>query len=133
MKNLKEFKELIETYESITVQDIVDSDGYRPNPDWCEPESDSWSSELVMEDLTGFGVLKCSLCQAVGRTKMDSDLPCNSCVWVTKTKHICYKGPNADTYNNFSDLNIDSEAHLVFACKKRADYMRNVLTQNEIK
>ena len=133
--NLKEFKQCILNYEAITISDIQNTESYSVD---MNPPNEVWSSEAVMEELTGFGKIDtCSLCEKLGineSAKFDpSEVDCKYCTWMEKTSHQCGSGSNYDTYHNFTELEIDSEEALVEACKTRAEYMRDVIDWHDEK
>lgn len=111
MKNLKEFKELIERYASITLEEIENADAY--------------ISLNKANLLTGFGNYKtCRLCISVNRR-------CSDCCWCHVTGYICNDDDNKETFEDISDA-ITNEA-LLSAFKARAKYMREVLERWENK
>jgi len=132
--NLKEFKELILKYESITIEKIENSDSYQNSMD---PKNgiEEWFSEEVMQELTGFGTLAtCTLCAAIDLKTYKIPafkLDCSNCTWVKEIGYKCYIGMNQKTYDNFEGGNIDSEEGLIKACKARAKYMREVINWYE--
>lgn len=74
-QNIKEFKELIERYESITIDEIEAV--YYESKDW------GTYGKFVANKLTGYGCSDtCRLCQAV-----DDD--CTNCVFGPKTEYCC--------------------------------------------
>ena len=102
MKNLKEFKALIERYETITIEEITK--GFR-----------RYTSNEVPEYLTGFGAsITCSLCVSAGS--------CNNCVY---GKDSCMDGKNEKTY--FRITNADTPTKLKNAYRARAKHMRTLL------
>jgi hypothetical protein len=90
MKNLKEFKALIERYESITLEEIEEN--------WVKKTYWDASGELTAMKLTGFGDGEtCSLCKAVGYYK-NGTAKCEKCVYVEITGCECEDGRNEKTY-----------------------------------
>ena len=105
MKNLKEFKELIERYESITLEEIEEVWG------------DNSCGESVAQELTGFsGVKTCTLCKSVRSN-------CSECVY--KERGWCYKSVNKETYYAISDASTPTE--LLEAFRNRAKHMRTLI------
>lgn len=119
MKNLEQFKALIERYETITLEEIQNV--FR-NIEY----SYSWAKEL-----TGFGSMQtCTLCLA---TKDVSALPvdCKSCVWYfTNERHYncyCTEQYNYETYIAIGEASNPSE--LLQAYRNRAEYMREIIAR----
>jgi hypothetical protein len=121
MKNLKEFKALIERYETITLEEI---DRY-----FYVVESDVSN---VSKELTGFGsYFTCSLCLSVIIDKF-SKIPkpdCNLCVYVSVeyfgnlgNVNNCTKHP---TYSNIKEATDPEE--LLNAYRERAKYMKTLI------
>jgi len=115
MKNLKEFKALIERYRSITIEEVEEA--------WGE-STKNVSSDFIAFDtansITGYGSLtKCSLCSVIyaicpdcvyGHITNNNDVPC--------TYHITYDAIKLSK----------SPTELLQAFRNRADYMENLLT-----
>ncbi len=123
ISNLEEFKETILKYESITKKDVMNSESYQRS---MSPPDEKWSAVFVMKELTGFGTIGCKLCSATRSNKLHLT-KCEDCTWIKETGHKCYQGPNANTYENFKETEIESEEGLVEACELRAEYMRDVI------
>ncbi len=105
MKNLKEFKALIDRYESISIEEIERAfkENYRP-------------AGL----LTGFGSIDtCTLCMAV-------DVDCNECVWGPDLQG-CLWDITYDAIYYATNPN-----KLFTAYRKRAAYMRKYLNEKGI-
>lgn len=126
MNNLKEFKELILKYESITLSDIENSESYQND---MSKKNEVWFSNDIIKELTGYGsVATCTLCLAINMKKgFPESKDCVNCTWVKKTKNLCYKIDNAKTYKALHEALIESEDRLVEACHARAEYMRSVI------
>jgi len=110
MKNLPEFKALIERYESITLEDI---------------ESNYFiifDAITIANKLTGYGKTPtCTLCQAA---KNEWDMvDCSLCVYGDKVG--CTLAENKKTYYAISEA--ESPKQLLKAFKARARHMRKIL------
>lgn len=106
-KNIKEFKQLIERYESITLEEI------RENQE----------DPLL---LTGFGSsYSCKLCTNI-QVFTDN---CTGCVYheIERTIYSCNFGKNEKTYQMISSA--ENANDLLKAFKARAGYMRQILTE----
>jgi hypothetical protein len=101
MQNLKEFKELILRYESITIKEIV---RFHKNGEG-------------LSSLTGFGKPEtCTLCLAVNDH-------CFNCVYAVNFG--CLRD---ESYHDITDASIRRNVYsLLRAYKNRAEYMRNKL------
>lgn len=118
MKNLPEFKALIERYESITIEEIKaisgDDDRY-------------FDSEYVMAVLTGFGrTVSCSLCVAVGHKNIYT-YNCHKCVYGGNPDTGEFKCAQHPTYDAIEDAATPSQ--LLTAIRNRAAYMRTLLPE----
>jgi len=114
MDNLKEFKELILLYESVTLEQLQE-----------ETITAVTSNKTILEDITGFGSLSsCKLCTAVKAISINK-VHCNKCMWKIKTNNVCTDNVNADTY--YAIAKAETLEDLLDAIQKRADYMRNVI------
>lgn len=112
MKNLPEFKALIERYESVTIEDIVDK--------WGDDNDASFTAGL----LTGYGSAEtCTLCKAV-------NVECYACVWRCLTSSLCSCDRTNTTYWDIMDATTPTE--LLTAFRARAAYMRKVLKDGGI-
>jgi hypothetical protein len=112
MENLKEFKELILRYESITVEEIENhvSDGF------------------VINSITGFGTHNsCTLCKPI-------KVNCYKCVYCKafdsevmddKLLNYCCRGDAESTYDAIIEAEKPQELKVAF--KARANYMRSIL------
>jgi len=109
MKNLKEFKELIIRYETITFEEI------------CEKWNDA--DIFHAERITGFGDSDtCTLCQS---TIVNGIVSCSLCVWGNGGDAQCNWGPHRDTYFMVGYANTPEE--LLTAFRLRAAHMRKHL------
>ena len=112
-KNIKEFKELILKYESITLEEI-------------EKHYNKLSREFAHENLTGFGDAEtCTLCISI---KKD----CSICTYsvtprLKKNDFHCMNSINEKTFDMISDATTPQE--LKAAYKARAKHMRNILKE----
>lgn len=104
MNNKKEFVELVQRYETITLKEI----------------KEQWDIALdknghdVAQQLTGFGgVTSCTLCQAVDRR-------CSSCVYGGFYECICHK--NTKTYASIGTASTPRQ--LLNGFRKRAKHMK---------
>jgi hypothetical protein len=119
MKNLKEFKALIERYESITLEEIEEN--------WVKKNYWDASGELTAMKLTGFGDGEtCSLCKAVGYYQGGS-AKCDECVYEAMTGDGCQFGENSETYETI--MNAQQKRTLLNAFRNRAKHMRTILDQ----
>lgn len=87
MSNIKEFKELIEKYSSITLERIEEV--------WNEYDESYVHSGEIMHSLTGFGgVHSCSLCKAIGNKAYgpawneDPNCRCCNCVYIARVQNF---------------------------------------------
>jgi len=112
--NLKEFKALIDKYESMTAEDFT-----------AEEErtltKDSFERSLILKEKTGYGSFDtCTLCEAV-----EGD--CSVCM------HSKGAPLSAEPYCEGNNYNLIHEARslpaLLAAYKARAAYMREILTK----
>ena len=111
MKNLAEFKKLIERYREITLEDIEESFaiGNHHYPRGIDMET-------IANLLTGFGsVGTCSLCLPINGV-------CKKCAWGPR-KWGCMKH---DTYKYIDNI-AKTPSELLDAFKKRSDYMEEYL------
>jgi len=112
MKNLKEFKALIERYRSITIEEITQKASIMKNFD----------AEKVAHLLTGYGYSSsCSLCMA-------AHFDCTNCVYSIVNNSDDENHTNCgldETYQNISKAKTPEE--LLTAFRKRADYMETLL------
>lgn len=118
MKNLPEFKALIERYESVTIEEIQEK--------WGDDNDASFTAGL----LTGYDSQStCTLCKAVPKDNGGYAL-CKYCTWVSITENICFQGDNRITYEAIDEAK--SPEHLLTAFRARAAYMRQVLKDGGI-
>ena len=120
--NLKEFKELIEKYNSITIEDIEQADMF------LDDGYDCYDTSGIMETLTGFGsVSTCTLCNALDVKHYMGIYPCKGCIWLIQTKTLCTLGENYDSYELIETATTNQE--LLEAIKYRAEYINEVLNE----
>ena len=111
--NKKEFLELIERYESVSIDEITSV--------WSEVEKShfkyTWQiARNVAKRLTGHGSTNtCTLCQRVNQD-------CRKCHWFYETDEGCAEGENLDSFCAIGHAKTPEELHQSF--KKRAEYMR---------
>ena len=111
-KNIKEFKELILKYESITLEEI-------------EKHYNKLSRKFAHENLTGFGDSEtCELCKKVNRD-------CEICTYAItpgcRRIGTCHSDDNDETFMKIADARTPQE--LKAAYKARAKHMRNILKE----
>ena len=108
MKNLKEFKALIKRYESITLEEIKESGGFR-------------TTETANE-LTGFGLARtCTLC-----IYNDKNFKCADCVYYILTNHSCSDGHNVQTFYEIEGANTPTK--LLNTFRARAKHMKTLIS-----
>jgi len=123
--NKKQFIELIERYEAITIEEIQECfNEYKENPEAFEVyTTNRWAKKL-----TGFGsITTCTLClesAKIGKTAPN----CKHCVyndWIdSKTRQRCTK---YETYQAISEANTPTD--MFIAMKGRARFMRELLNE----
>lgn len=128
MNNIKEFKELIEKYSSITLERIEEV--------WNEYDESYVHSGEVMHSLTGFGgVFSCSLCKAVGNKacgsswNKDPDCKCYNCVYITRGTEFEYPPCIDETYEALDYAKSPQE--LYDAIQARIEFMKETLKYYE--
>jgi len=130
MKNLKEFKELIKNYRSITMEELIQEKLNLPNRYSAEDlEDEEDYPALIISNLTGYGSTgTCSLCFV--KDHYNFDFPCKDCVWFDSefTMNPCI---NHNTFLNIDEAK--SLEDLFKAVKARADYMEEWLLKKGIK
>ena len=105
IKNLKEAKQLVKKYRSITVPMIR--------------EMAEATMRDVIEKITGFGWAgSCSLCE---------NIECEECIYGVLTRDACDDGINSITYDNICDAKNPKE--LKKAVGQRADYIEKLIKQ----
>ena len=114
MKNLKEFKELIIRYETITLEEIKKEWNIRK--DVGENEDVGY---YTIQKLTGFGSpWCCTLCQAA---KTVNDIVCcDDCVY--GESYGCFHNENEKTYQKIEDAK--TPKGLLTAIRNRAKHLR---------
>ena len=114
MKNLKQFNELIERYETIQIDEI--------NSIWL------FHSKRSALHLTGFGSCgTCTLCQAV-YDDLNEEPDCTECVW--RITFGCWLYEKGKTYDAIKKC--ETPAELLQAYRNRAKAMRKFLN-NKLK
>ena len=104
MKNKKEFLELIERYESITIEEIEEA--WKVGP------------VTTAQVLTGYGSPHtCTLCKKVNW--------CNDCQWYILTESRCFQINNGNTYDAIGKASNPKRLNQAFI--NRAKYMKEVL------
>jgi hypothetical protein len=114
-KNIKEFKELILRYESITLKEIK-------------------RSGSSAHALTGFGMKDtCTLCLATKSEIFPAQ--CDICLWyrISSVVYPCNSGKNESTYYAIDTASLRNPQELLDAYRARAAYMRTVLKKLRIK
>lgn len=112
MKNLPEFKALIERYESITEEEIIEVTKTQ--------NYGHFYADDVMGFLTGYGhISTCTLCKAI---KTD----CVNCVYYNGS-HSAAPCADDKTYHAIFDSATPTE--LLTAIRNRAAYMRTLLPE----
>jgi len=101
-KNLKEFKALIERYETITLEEI-------------KKTGNIYNAAFK---LTGFNSVNCSLCKPIRSN-------CFLCVYCDKVEHGCLEGKNGETFDRIYFA--DTPTKLLNAFRARAKHMKTLL------
>ena len=119
-ENIKAFKDLIERYENISLEEI--------EKEW--KSLNAWrgcidTGEDIAPELTGFGSqTTCTLCRAVHEC-------CTKCVYFRKRREdfmfCCNTGRNAKTYNAIE--NAETPEELLKAFRKRAEHMKKAYSK----
>lgn len=116
MKNLNEFKALIERYESITEDEINKKD----------VELEYCSAFEIANELTGYGSTHtCILCTRVGFSRNSYRPNCVDCVYGLSKESDHYGCSLDQTY--YAIENAEDTAELLTAFRERAKYMRTLL------
>lgn len=121
-KNLKEFKELIERYSSITIEEIQ-----KVADEYClSPYSVGFLGSSIASRLTGYGsTRRCTLCKSIGVWNLlcaDAPIICDECTWQSTEENLhCMRDKNYYTYNDIK--NSDNPQELLEAFQARAAYM----------
>lgn len=119
MDNLKEFKELILTYESLTIDDIKTHLYANIEP------------RISARKTTGFGAKDtCKLCIVVHGN-------CSHCVYIKLAHCLCSKDTAKATFDaicmaTLTPDSLGTRKTLVKAYHERAKYMRRILEKNHI-
>ena len=113
MKNLKEAKELLEKYKSITLEQLEQK--YKCYPDY--------SGKLIMQTFTDFGTVFCAICKSANNK-------CSNCIYsfrdeipILQCMDIIYK--EMENAMNAKDL--------FAAIQKRISYLTHVIEWYEMK
>jgi len=132
MKNEKEFLELIDLYERVDENWIVEIAQQHEN------EFEEEWAEAIMTDITGFGSRGlCTLCAAVKERSPEVETlcevkerhkrECSKCAYRVMTGSLCYYGVNKRTYNAIIDARtIEGLGEAVDARKK---HMKDIYTK----
>lgn len=122
MNNIKEFKELIEQYENLTLSEIEE--------EWIE------DGQSTMYELTGFGgCYSCSLCKAVGNKacgpswNKNPDCRCHNCVYILRGTDFEFPPCVDETYENINYA--ESPQELYDAIQARIEFMKEILKSYE--
>ena len=108
MKNLKEAKELLEKYKSITLKELQEK--YKRHP--------YWKGKRVMSSITEFGTIYCPICQGVSNV-------CEKCVYSFRITNK-WDIPCMDIiYKEIS--NATSAEELFNAIQKRISYLTHII------
>lgn len=113
VNNLKEAKELLERYKSITMEQLEEA--YKENP--------YVNGEKIMRNITGFGkTSSCILCLAVNEV-------CGKCIY--SFRYSGYYPPCID--NIYDEIHYAKNAKDLFAAiQKRISYLTNVIQYYEL-
>lgn len=117
MKNLKEFKELIERYESITIEEIEETGKFVSDYPFVKHQS-------TINKLTGFGKsTTCVLCNAIIHNH------CDGCVYLNGSNiNFMLKCTQFQFKKSFDNIrNASNAEELLSAIKERAIVMREHL------
>ena len=107
-KNLKEAKELIKRYETITLEEIKKA---------FLPEIAHHPAMF----LTGCGsASKCIMCKGFS---------CNECIYYVYTVNSCFRGINEKTYNRIKIANTPRK--LLNAYRARAKHIKEILKKQQ--
>lgn len=106
-KQVKAVKDLIKRYESITIEEIKER---------CF----AYGIDMAKQMLTGFGTLKCPICQTV-------NINCEVCIYYILRKQKC---SYESTFIEIDIAVIPKE--LLQAYKNRANFLRQLLTDNNL-
>jgi len=119
-ENIQAFKDLIERYENISLEEI--------EKEW--KSLNAWrgcidTGEEIAYELTGFGSqTTCTLCRAVKEY-------CTKCVYFRKRREdfmfCCNTGRNEKTYNAIS--NAETPEELLKAFRQRAKHMKKAYSK----
>jgi hypothetical protein len=119
-RNVKEFKTLIERYETITLEEIEEVWSNKKEIESLDLVGEY--STKVAYKLTGFGWnFSCSLCIAC-------DEICSECVY--EINYGCFKSELRESYYNI--VNSETESELLNAFRERAKVLRLYAKENNI-
>jgi len=105
-ENLQEFKDLLERYKTITLEEIREAFARKKNISHAKAA------------LTGFGeVSTCTLCDNI-------DTLCHYCAWGPDVR-ACYRGLQKETYKLIEEAHTPEE--LLAAYRARAEHMEKHL------
>lgn len=108
MKNLKEAKELLEKYKSITIEQL--NSIYKKHP--------FWTGKMVMRSITEFSTIYCPLCEGASRI-------CKECVYSFRIINE-YSTPCMDII--YKEISYANSAEKLFnAIQKRISYLTHVI------
>lgn len=113
MKNLKEAKELLEEYKSITLEELEQK--YKRFP--------KSKGEFIMKSFTNFGTLHCTLCKSVNRA-------CSECIYSFRKEKLVLQCMDI-IYSEMS--NAMNAQDLFAAIQKRISYLTHVIEWYEMK
>lgn len=111
MKNEKEALELMERYETITLEEIL--------KEWYV------NGDLTALGITGYGKFAyCTLCVSCGVHSRSYMEKCCNCFWEIITGDLCTKESNSKTYTRIEDATTPLKLRNAF--RARAKYMRKI-------
>ena len=115
-RNIKEFKALVERYESITLEEIEEK--------WIPSLNGRYNGYRVARNITGFGTTNtCSLCKAV-----TSEAGYNICIdCVYESNEACHARENNKTYDMIFEAKTSKQ--LLSAFRARAKHLRKTYPQ----
>ena len=120
-KNLKEFKELIVKYRSITIEQLK-VESLKLSKRHNAPMS------VILHAITGFNHHgDCTLCRPCYGP--DCSPECVYCFYMSETGEECYSGDNLHTYHGIKKA--DNFDELYEAINARADYMEKLVNEYE--
>lgn len=114
VKNLDAAKELVKTYESVTLENIKDN-YYDALP---------FDGGRIASHITNFGTVGCSLCESIRDLY---NTKCRLCIYLKP--HACYGYENEDTY--FAIDKAKTPEELLKAFKDRAEHIKEIIKKIE--